>query len=84
MTEETSSNRTLIAGWLVILWFAFVGLGSYDLSAPDEPRFALVAQEMMDNGNWLLPHRNERPLSRQAPALLQGSAARQDHHNRAR
>lgn len=36
------------------------GLGGYDLSAPDEPRYALVAQEMIENGHWLFLHRNDQ------------------------
>ena len=33
------------------------GLGLRDPWAPDEPRFALVAKEMVSSGHWLLPTR---------------------------
>ncbi|MDJ0838422.1 MAG: glycosyltransferase family 39 protein [Acidobacteriota bacterium] len=70
MNPDNPGNRTIVAGWLVIAWFLFVGLGGYDLSAPDEPRFGLVAREMMENGNWLLPHRNERPYPDKPPLFF--------------
>lgn len=48
------------------LWPLFVvaalvisaGIGLRDPWPADEPRFALVAKEMVETGNWLFPHRN--------------------------
>lgn len=37
------------------------GLGARDLWAPDEPRYAQVAQEMLRDGTWWHPHVNSRP-----------------------
>jgi 4-amino-4-deoxy-L-arabinose transferase-like glycosyltransferase len=34
------------------------GLGLRDPWPPDEPRFALVAREMLETDTWLIPHRN--------------------------
>lgn len=45
----------------------FWGLGAYDLTAPDEPRFALVAREMILNNHWVMPHRNDIPYSDKPP-----------------
>src|SRR3990172_1299514 len=38
----------LAAGFLIFFW----RLGSHDLWPPDEPRFALVAQEMWSRGDY--------------------------------
>jgi len=59
----------------LILLSLFIGLGAYDLSAPDEPRFALVAQEMLRDGHWLMPHRNERPYPDKPPLFFWSIAA---------
>lgn len=59
------------AGFLLFI----LGLGSYDLIAPDEPRFALVAREMIDSGNFLFPHRNERAYPDKPPLFFWSIAA---------
>lgn len=44
-------------GW-VLLYAVFVlgaGFGARDPWPADEPRFALIAKEMADTGNWLIP-----------------------------
>lgn len=51
------------------LLFLFWGLGGYDLSAPDEPRFALVAREMIRDNPWLVPHRNQRSYPDKPPSF---------------
>jgi len=33
------------------------GLGLRDPSPPDEPRFVLAARQMVESGEWLIPHR---------------------------
>ena len=52
--------------FLVFIFF-FLGLGGYDLTAPDEPRFGLVAQEMLSDHHWVLPHRNQNPYPDKPP-----------------
>lgn len=61
-------------GAILVIIFC-VGLGNHDLAAPDEPRFALVAQEMIRDGNWLFPHRNERPYPDKPPLFFWSIAA---------
>ncbi len=36
----------------------FVNLGGWDLKNPDEPRYAQIAREMMETGQYILPHLN--------------------------
>src|SRR5688572_30406526 len=49
--------------WMCLALVTFVGLslaaglGLRDPSPPDEPRFVLAAKEMVEGGQWLLPHR---------------------------
>lgn len=45
------------------------GLGARDLWNPDEPRYALVAREMVERGDYLVPHLNGA-VYRQKPPLL--------------
>lgn len=45
-------------------------LGGYDLWPPDEPRFAQVAQEMLDSGDYLVPRINGQPYTEKPPVLF--------------
>lgn len=58
LTQLLDHPRTAWLIWIVLILLLFLGLGSYDLSAPDEPRYALVAREMIEGGHWLFLHRN--------------------------
>jgi 4-amino-4-deoxy-L-arabinose transferase-like glycosyltransferase len=53
------SGRDVVLDVLWLLGFALLfigtGLGLRDPWAPDEPRFALVAQDMLRSGDWLFP-----------------------------
>ncbi len=44
----------LLAGAIIL----FINIGGWDLWNPDEPRYAQVAREMMQTGNYLVPHIN--------------------------
>jgi 4-amino-4-deoxy-L-arabinose transferase-like glycosyltransferase len=50
-------------------------LGGYDLWAPDEPRFAQVAREMMQTGDYLVPRINGLPYTEKPPLLVWAQAA---------
>ena len=49
--------RPLHVVLLAVLLFGW-NLGGYDVWAPDEPYFAEGAREMVDDGEWLVPHVN--------------------------
>lgn len=60
-------GRIFALGWglLILLWFA--PLGYRDLIHPDEGRYASIALEMLQSGDWLSPHLNgflyfEKPI----------------------
>jgi len=45
----------------------FFGLASFGLVGADEPRYAQVAREMLDRGNWVMPTLNGRPWLEKPP-----------------
>ncbi len=55
--RDTRRDVTLDVAWLVGLGLLFIatGLGFRDPWPPDEPRFALIAQDMLRSGDWLIP-----------------------------
>ena len=42
----------------------------YDLWPADEPRFGQVAREMMESGDYLVPHINGEPYKEKPPLLF--------------
>lgn len=46
------------------------GIGRYDLWPPDEPRYAQVAREMLERGDFLTPHVNGQPYYEKPPLLF--------------
>ena len=47
-----------------------VNLGGWDLWNPDEPRYALVAKEMIEGKNWVLPHLNNQIYPDKPPVFF--------------
>lgn len=47
-----------------------VNIGGYDVWPPDEPRFAQVAQEMLDTGDWVMLRINGAPYLEKPPLLF--------------
>jgi len=61
--------------WYVFLFAVAVvtlgaGLGLRDPWPADEPRFALVAREMVATGDWLFPHRNGELYADKPPLAM--------------
>jgi len=54
-------SRAVLTAALLLLCGAlfFYRLGERDLWAPDEPRYAQVAREMIDRSDWIVPHLND-------------------------
>jgi len=46
------------------------GLGLKQPWAPDEPRYALVARDMVETGEWLIPYRAGQPYSDKPPLFF--------------
>ena len=61
--------------WTVILIafcciFYFPNLGRWDLWNPDEPRYAQVAREMLNGGDWILMHFNGKIYEDKPPLFF--------------
>lgn len=52
---STAYKRNLFLLLLVAIIVLASGLGLRDPWPADEPRFALIARDMVENGNWLIP-----------------------------
>ncbi|MCM2269921.1 MAG: glycosyltransferase family 39 protein [Thermoanaerobaculia bacterium] len=46
------------------------GVGARDLWNPDEPRYAVVAREMVEGGHWFVPHLNGRVYAEKPPLMF--------------
>jgi 4-amino-4-deoxy-L-arabinose transferase-like glycosyltransferase len=62
----------LLAAFTLV--FFSLNLGGYDLWPADEPRYAQVAQEMLDSGNWLSPTVNGESYLEKPPLLFWSQA----------
>ncbi len=76
MTEKRFSNiyPQKWAQIFVLLGFCFflyfLNLGQWDLWSPDEPRYAQVAREMVEGGDWILMHFNGRIYEDKPPLFF--------------
>ena len=61
--------------WLFALLILGTGLGLRDPWPADEPRFALVAKQMVESGDWLFPHRGTELYSDKPPLFMWLQAA---------
>ncbi|PWK84349.1 4-amino-4-deoxy-L-arabinose transferase-like glycosyltransferase [Fulvimonas soli] len=64
-------------GWFMLLALVVLaaGIGLRDPWPPDEPRFALMARQMLESGQWLFPHRGQELYSDKPPLLMWCEAA---------
>jgi 4-amino-4-deoxy-L-arabinose transferase-like glycosyltransferase len=66
----SARSKVLLLALLVFVPF----LGSRDFWAPDEPRYAQVGQEMVQNGHWWHPHVNGREYRDKPPLYFWAEA----------
>jgi 4-amino-4-deoxy-L-arabinose transferase-like glycosyltransferase len=57
-----------LLGFCLVIYF--LNLGRWDLWNPDEPRYAQVAREMVDGGDWILMHANGRTYEDKPPLFF--------------
>ena len=72
---KTSIARDTWLFWIVAALILGAGLGLRDPWPADEPRFALVARQMVESGNWLFPHRGVELYSDKPPLFMWLQAA---------
>lgn len=65
---STRRDAWLLFGFALVVLAA--GMGLRDPWPADEPRFALVARQMWDSGNFLIPHRGIEPYSDKPPLFM--------------
>ena len=70
MPLQDLRTRDLWLFWTMALLVLGTGLGLRDPWPADEPRFALVARQMVESGNWLFPHRGTELYSDKPPMLM--------------
>jgi 4-amino-4-deoxy-L-arabinose transferase-like glycosyltransferase len=63
-------ERLLVLWLLSALLVLGVGIGLRDPSPPDEPRFAMMARDMVETGNWLVPHRGSEIYAEKPPVFI--------------
>jgi 4-amino-4-deoxy-L-arabinose transferase-like glycosyltransferase len=71
----TRTRRETWLFWLFALLILATGLGLRDPWPADEPRFALVAKQMVESGDWLFPHRGSELYSDKPPLFMWLQAA---------
>lgn len=84
MNESRPNSRTRTEIWLLVAFCGFLffyGLGAFGLLGADEPRYAQVAREMLDRGDWVTPTLQgkpwlEKPVLYYWQAMLSFRAAR--------
>ena len=69
-------RRVAVISLLVIVayWLLVAGMSERGLVGPDEPRYAAVAREMAESGDWITPRLDGQPWF-EKPALLYWMAA---------
>ncbi len=67
---DTFPRRAVLILVLLAAVLGALELGRRDLWAPDEPKYALVAREMLETGQFLRPHVNGAPYPDKPPLLF--------------
>jgi 4-amino-4-deoxy-L-arabinose transferase-like glycosyltransferase len=60
-------RKYVIALLAVGMGLSIFNLGGRDLWEPDETRYAVIAREMKETGNWILPHLNGEVYAEKPP-----------------
>lgn len=72
------NNRQIIhAAALILLSYVFLfhGIGDYSLKEPDEGRYAEIPREMIEQGDWVVPHLNHVRYFEKPPLFYWAVAA---------
>ena len=69
-SQESFPKSYLFLPLLVAVFLYTAGLTSTDLWTPDEPRYAEVAREMIERGDYLQPYCNGKPYTEKPPLFF--------------
>ena len=77
--EKNTNGLALRAGWILLVGATlyacyFSHLGAVGFLGPDEPRYASVAREMAESGDWVTPRLYGRPWFEKPPLYYWGAA----------
>jgi 4-amino-4-deoxy-L-arabinose transferase-like glycosyltransferase len=79
--HQPSTNRTLLTriGWATLIIATlyvcyFSHLGAIGFVGPDEPRYAWIARDMAETGDWVTPRLYGKPWFEKPPLLYWGAA----------
>ena len=67
---KTAESRERWLFWLLAVLVLGAGLGLRDPWPADEPRFALVARQMVESGQWLFPMRGDELYADKPPLFM--------------
>ena len=56
--------------WIIAIVMLAIGIGLRDPWPADEPRFVLVAKQMVESGNWLFPMRGDELYPDKPPVFM--------------
>ncbi|MBP7370249.1 MAG: glycosyltransferase family 39 protein, partial [Arenimonas sp.] len=55
--DQALKSTSIVWFFVIAFVILFVGYGLREPWPADEPRFVLIAKQMLESGNWLFPHR---------------------------
>ena len=65
--EQTKTSVLLVILLVACYFIFFFRMGARDLWNPDEPRYAQVAREMLETGEYVVPHLNGQVYTEKPP-----------------
>lgn len=69
-TKNTFQKYYLFLPLFIGVFLYLTGITNTDLWTPDEPRYAEVAREMIENGNYIQPYCNGMPYTEKPPLFF--------------
>jgi 4-amino-4-deoxy-L-arabinose transferase-like glycosyltransferase len=77
--EKTWTESAARIGWTILIVATlyvcyFSHLGAIGFVGPDEPRYAWVARDMVETGDWVTPHLYGKPWFEKPPLFYWGAA----------
>jgi 4-amino-4-deoxy-L-arabinose transferase-like glycosyltransferase len=79
ITEKPQSRAVARIGWAILIIATlyvcyFSHLGAIGFVGPDEPRYAWIARDMAETGDWVTPRLYGKPWFEKPPLLYWGAA----------
>jgi 4-amino-4-deoxy-L-arabinose transferase-like glycosyltransferase len=77
--ETARPNATARIGWGILIFVTlyvcyFSHLGAIGFAGPDEPRYAWIARDMAESGDWVTPRLYGKPWFEKPPLFYWGAA----------